>query len=43
MCGLELERAYTGLKRDSKAVEVAMELNRLYPDDPEILYQTGKV
>src|ERR1700722_14656119 len=43
MCGLQLERAYTGLKRDSKAVEVAMELNRLYPDDPEILYQTGKI
>jgi tetratricopeptide (TPR) repeat protein len=43
MCGLELQRAYTGLKRDSKAVEVAMELNRLYPDDPEILYQTGKI
>jgi len=43
MCGLELERAYTGLKRDSKAVEVAMELNRLYPDDGEILYQTGKI
>ena len=43
MCGLELERAYTGLKKDSKAVEVAMELNRLYPDDAEILYQSGKV
>jgi len=43
MCGLQLERAYTGLKRDSKAVEVAMELNRLYPDDPEILYQTGRI
>ncbi len=43
MCGLELERTYTGLKKDSKAVEVAMELNRLYPDDPEILYQGGKV
>jgi tetratricopeptide (TPR) repeat protein len=43
MCGLQLERAYTGLKRDSKAVEVAMELNRRYPDDPEILYQTGKI
>ncbi len=43
MCGLELQRAYSGLKRDSKAVEVAMELNRLYPDDPEILYQAGKV
>ena len=43
MCGLELERAYTGLKRDSKAMEVAMELNRLYPDDAEILYQTSKI
>lgn len=43
MCGLQLERAYTGLKKDSKSVEVAIELNRLYPDDPEILYQTGKV
>lgn len=43
MCGLQLQRAYTGLKRDRKAVDVAMELNRLYPDDPEILYQTGKI
>ena len=43
MCGLQLARTYTGLKRDSKAVEVALELNRLYPDDPEILYQTGKI
>jgi tetratricopeptide (TPR) repeat protein len=43
MCGLELERSYTALKKDNKSVEVAMELNRLYPDDPEILYQTGKV
>jgi tetratricopeptide (TPR) repeat protein len=43
MCGLELQRAYTGLKKDDRAVEVAMRLNRLFPDDPEILYQTGKV
>jgi tetratricopeptide (TPR) repeat protein len=43
MCGLQLERAYTGVKRDTKAVEVALELNRLYPDDAEILYQTGKI
>jgi tetratricopeptide (TPR) repeat protein len=43
MCGLELSRSYTALKKDSKSVEVALELNRLYPDDPEILYQTGKV
>jgi tetratricopeptide (TPR) repeat protein len=43
MCGLQLARAYTGLQRDSKAVEVALQLNRLYPDDPEVLYHTGKV
>jgi tetratricopeptide (TPR) repeat protein len=43
MCGLELQRAYTGLKKDDKAVEVAMQLNRLFPNDPEILYQTGKI
>ena len=43
MCGLELQRAYTGLNKDDKAVEVALQLNRLFPDDPEILYQTGKV
>ena len=43
MCGLELQRAYTGLKKDDKAVEVAMQLNRFFPDDPEILYQTGKI
>jgi tetratricopeptide (TPR) repeat protein len=43
MCGLQLARAYTDLQRDSKAVEVALELNRLYPEDPEVLYQTGKV
>ena len=43
MCGLHLQRAYTGLGQDRKAVEVALELNRLYPDDPEVLYHTGKV
>jgi len=42
-CGLQLERAYTGLQRDEKAVELALELNRLYPDDPEILYHSGRV
>ncbi len=41
--GLELVRAYTGLQRDARAVEVALELNRLYPDDPEVLFQTGKI
>jgi len=43
MCGLELLRAYTGLDRDADSVEVALELNRLYPDDPEVLYHTGRV
>jgi tetratricopeptide (TPR) repeat protein len=43
MCGLQLMRAYTGLQRDSDAVNLALELNRLYPDDPEILYHTGRV
>ena len=41
-CGLELLRAYTGLQRESRAVDVALQLNRLYPDDPEVLFQTGK-
>src|SRR5262249_52345083 len=43
MCGLQLERAYTGLQRDSKAVEVALEMERLYPDDPEVQYHDGKI
>jgi tetratricopeptide (TPR) repeat protein len=42
-CGLQLTRTYTDLSRDSKAVETALELNRLYPDDPEVLYNTGKI
>ncbi len=43
MCGRQLTRTYTDLSRDSKAVETALELNRLYPDDPEVLYNTGKI
>ena len=43
MCGMQLMRAYTGLRRDTDAVNVALELNRLYPDDPEILYQTSRI
>jgi tetratricopeptide (TPR) repeat protein len=42
-CGLHLERAYTGLRRDDKAVEVALDLTRLYPNDPEVLYHTGRL
>jgi tetratricopeptide (TPR) repeat protein len=43
MCGLQLMRAYSSLQQDSRAVAVALELNRLYPDDPELLYQSGRV
>jgi len=43
LLGLHLERAYTGLQRDGDAVEVAVELSRLYPKDPEVLYQTGRL
>jgi tetratricopeptide (TPR) repeat protein len=41
--GLQLERAYTGLQQDDKAVEVALELTRLYPKDPEVLYHAGRL
>ena len=43
MCGLQLLRVYSGLKRDRKAVDVALELNQTYPDDPEVLFHTGKI
>jgi predicted Zn-dependent protease len=42
-CGLELLRVYTALHRDADAVETSLVLNKAYPDDPEILYQTGRI
>jgi predicted Zn-dependent protease len=43
MAGLHLQRAYTGLGRDRDAVDVALRLSRLYPDDPEVLYHSGRL
>jgi tetratricopeptide (TPR) repeat protein len=43
MCGLQLERAYTGVKRDSDAVKIAVEMEQLYPNDPEVQYHDGKI
>jgi tetratricopeptide (TPR) repeat protein len=43
MCGLQLLRVYAALQRDSDAVGTALALNRYYPDDPEVLYHTGRV
>jgi predicted Zn-dependent protease len=42
-CGLELLRTYTALHRNADAVETSLALNKAYPDDPEILYQTGRI
>jgi tetratricopeptide (TPR) repeat protein len=43
MCGLQLERAYTALKMDPKAVEVALEMDKSYPDDAEVQYNSAKI
>jgi tetratricopeptide (TPR) repeat protein len=43
MAGLHLQRTYTGLSRDADAVEVALRLSRLYPDDAEVLYHSGRL
>ncbi|MEO8078675.1 MAG: tetratricopeptide repeat protein, partial [Acidobacteriota bacterium] len=43
MAGLHLQRSYTDLGRDRDAVVVALDLSRLYPDDPEVLYHTGRL
>jgi tetratricopeptide (TPR) repeat protein len=43
MAGLHLQRTYTALNRDRDAVETALELSRLYPEDPEVLYHSGRV
>jgi len=43
MSGLQLTRAYTGLELDDKAVETALELRRLYPNDAEVLYHTARL
>ena len=43
LAGLQLTRAYTGLRQDDKAAEVALELTRVYPNDPEVLYHSGRL
>jgi tetratricopeptide (TPR) repeat protein len=43
MAGLHLQRIYTGLGRDRDAVDVALALSRLHPDDAEVLYHSGRL
>ncbi len=41
--GLRLTHTYTDLGQDDKAVEVALELTRFYPQDPEVLCHAGRL
>ncbi len=41
--GLQLQRAYTGLQQDEKAVEVVLELTRTFPKDAEVLYHASRI
>lgn len=43
LIALELERSYQGLQQLEKAVDVALRLSRLYPDDPELMYHAGRL
>lgn len=43
MAGLHLQRIYTGLGRDREAVDAALRLSSLYPDDPEVLYHSSRL
>jgi tetratricopeptide (TPR) repeat protein len=43
MCGMELLHTYSNLNRDADAVETSLALNKAYPNDPEVLYHTGRV
>lgn len=43
LSGLQLERAYTALRRDRDAVAIALELQRLFPSDPEVLYHNERI
>lgn len=42
-CGLELLRVYGNLGRDADGVETSLALNKAFPNDPEVLYHTGRV
>ncbi len=41
--GLALQRSLNGLGQDDEAAEVALQLTRLYPEDPEVLYHAGRL
>lgn len=43
LSGLQLERAYTAMYRDADAVAVALELQKQFPNDAEVLYHNERI
>jgi tetratricopeptide (TPR) repeat protein len=43
LVGLELLRCYTALKKLDRAAEIAIRLQRVYPEDPEVVYHAGRL
>lgn len=43
LAGLQLQRSYSGLGRDREAVETALRMSELYPQDPEVLYHASRL
>ena len=43
LIGLDLQRAYAGQQQYDKAIAVADELLKRYPDDPEILFHSSRL
>ena len=42
LIGLELQRSYVAVGRNDSAGAIVTQLGELYPDDPEVLYHTGR-
>ena len=42
LIGLELQRSYVALGRNDSAGTIVARLGQLYPDDPEVLYHSGR-
>lgn len=42
LIGLELQRSYVALGQTDRAARVVVELGKAYPDDPEVLYHSGR-
>lgn len=43
LSGLQLERAYTAMRQDADAVAVALEMQKQFPNDAEVLYHNERI